>query len=102
MDIPKEIKTDQQLQFWNTVRQCRERMEQIKDNAAQIIENAPGPLRQVVFHQLHAEMQHLGGIVLQIRSNCSHIARSWREVDDSTVIDCSQCVICQLDLGSVV
>ena len=97
-ELPTELRTEEQIRAWDAVNQCKRRMEQIKDTAAQTIQNAPPPMQQFIFQALLAEMQQLGSVVVKIRSNCNHVARSWREIDD-TVIDISQCIVCQLDLS---
>lgn len=96
MDIPKEITTDQQLHYWNAVNQCKARMEHLKNVVEQTIRNVPPPVQQLVYNQMLSEMQHLASTVLNIRSGCQHSFRTWRESDEMTVIDISQCVICQL------
>ena len=95
MDLPAEIKTNEQWQMWQAVNQCKERMQQIVDGGKQHILNAPPHVQQFIFQQLLGEMQHLASVVLNLRANCQHAVRTWREIDDSVVIDMTQCVICQ-------
>jgi len=99
MEIPAEVKTTEQLQAWQAVNQIKDRMSAIKTNAPSIIAQAPPQFKQVVFMQLHSEMQGLANAVLGIRENCNHVVKSWRDVDGTAVIDVSQCVICQLYLS---